>query len=248
MDVGNRNVDKVRFSSQNYCMNVLDDALEGLSRLYVAVPPLLIVALLLTLFFLTSVGESRLQRASVKESCANAGLRCIESYPDEDTVFTSKASIALFRIAQEAFTNVIKHAAATTVRVTLQVDRDQVVLRIADDGRGIPEGRFKATGAHGLVSMRHRILALAGQLDIESPPQGGTVLTAQVPATNAVVAGPLFATTEVNCKRSAGGCPKFCRLQPTEERGWTPVNNASRGHRELPPVDVNWPHSPGERP
>jgi len=67
----------------------------------------------------------------------------------------------LFRIAQEAFTNILKHAEATSVDLTLGLDGDAIVMRIADDGKGIPANRLTDIGSHGLASMRHRVRAPA---------------------------------------------------------------------------------------
>src|SRR5580692_6584758 len=82
---------------------------------------------------LDNVGLSAALRWQLKETCGNAGLKCIESYPDEELKFNAEASIALFRIAQEAFTNILKHSEATTVDVALDLDEETLLMRIADD-------------------------------------------------------------------------------------------------------------------
>jgi signal transduction histidine kinase len=135
---------------------------------------------------LDNVGLFAALRWQLKATCGGAGLNCIESYPAEEPKLTSEAGIALFRIAQEAFTNILKHAAAKTVDIALSVDPDGIVMQISDDGAGIPAGRLTATGSHGLASMRHRVRALGGRLDIRSPASGGTVLLVQIPATAAL--------------------------------------------------------------
>ena len=66
------------------------------------------------------------------------------------------------------------------------MDDETLLMRIADDGAGIPAGRFTAIASHGLASMRHRVRALGGRLDVRSPASGGTVLVVQIPITNAV--------------------------------------------------------------
>jgi signal transduction histidine kinase len=100
--------------------------------------------------------------------------------------FTSEAAIALFRIAQEAFTNIVKHSAAKSMDITLGMDGDAVVMQISDDGQGIPAGRLNAIGSHGLASMRHRVRAFGGRLDVRSPPSGGTILLVRIPAGSAL--------------------------------------------------------------
>jgi len=135
---------------------------------------------------LDDVGLFAALRWQLKETCGRAGLECIESYPDDEPKVTSEAAIALFRIAQEAFTNILKHAAATTVDITLSIHSDAIVMLISDDGKGIPAGRLTAIGSHGVASMRHRARALEGRLDIRCPASGGTTLLVQIPAVNAL--------------------------------------------------------------
>jgi signal transduction histidine kinase len=136
---------------------------------------------------LDNVGLVAALRWQLKETCGNAGLKCIESYPEDEPRFTSEASIALFRIAQEAYNNILKHSEATTVDISLDLDEETLLMRIADDGKGIPAGRFVAIASHGLASMRHRVRALGGRLDFRSPASGGTTLLAQVPLARAIV-------------------------------------------------------------
>jgi signal transduction histidine kinase len=135
---------------------------------------------------LDNVGLFAALRWQMKETCGSAGLKCIESYPDEEPKFTSEAAIALFRIAQEAFTNILKHSGAKSVDIMLNLDGDAIVMKISDDGRGIPAGRLTAIGSHGLASMRHRVRALGGRLDVRSSASGGTILLVQIPAANAL--------------------------------------------------------------
>jgi signal transduction histidine kinase len=135
---------------------------------------------------LDNVGLFAALRWQFKETCGSAALKCTESYPHDEPKFTSEAAIALFRIAQEALTNILKHAAAKSVDITLGLDGDAIVMQISDDGKGIPASRLTAIGSHGLASMRHRVRALGGLLDIRSPASGGTILLVRIPAINAL--------------------------------------------------------------
>jgi signal transduction histidine kinase len=90
---------------------------------------------------------------------------------------------ALFRIAQEAVTNAVRHAEATQVVVRLDRDGDQVVLEVSDDGQGFdPEARAISARRLGLVSMRERAAQLGGRLQIDSVLGKGTTVRAEVPA------------------------------------------------------------------
>jgi len=92
--------------------------------------------------------------------------------PDLDTT--------LFRIAQEALTNVARHAQATRVAITLERQGTDLLLRVEDDGRGLgPAGPPPRT--LGIVGMRERAERLGGELLLEARPQGGTVVRARLP-------------------------------------------------------------------
>ena len=95
-----------------------------------------------------------------------------------------EAEVALLRIAQEALTNVAKHApTATRVGLTLSYMDQQVALDVRDDGRGFdPTARVERDGGFGLVAMRQRIEALSGTLQIESEVGGGTGISACLPS------------------------------------------------------------------
>ena len=87
---------------------------------------------------------------------------------------------ALFRITQEALTNVVKHADAKTVHITFARQERFVVLTIDDDGCGFPRARVPGD-RFGLVGMRERTASVNGALDIESERGSGTRLTVEIP-------------------------------------------------------------------
>ncbi|NJP96063.1 sensor histidine kinase [Nonomuraea sp. FMUSA5-5] len=94
--------------------------------------------------------------------------------------------VALLRTAQEALANVAKHARAGRVGLTLSYMEDLVTLDVRDDGVGFETDARRAAGSggggFGLAGMRQRVQRLAGRLDIESEPGGGTAISATVPA------------------------------------------------------------------
>jgi signal transduction histidine kinase len=96
------------------------------------------------------------------------------------TRLAAKLETAVFRITQEALTNVVKHAEATTVRITFACGERSVALAIEDDGRGFvrtPE----ADSGFGLLGMRERVASVNGALDIESKRGAGTRLAVEIP-------------------------------------------------------------------
>jgi signal transduction histidine kinase len=95
-----------------------------------------------------------------------------------------EVELAIYRVAQEALTNVLKHAAASRVKVRLQLKDDDLILEVEDNGIGIAEtlveGRRREAVGVGLSGMRERIEALAGRLTIRSR-SPGTRVTASIP-------------------------------------------------------------------
>jgi NarL family two-component system sensor histidine kinase LiaS len=88
---------------------------------------------------------------------------------------------ALFRVAQEALTNVARHAYATRVIVELQATPEAVVLQVADDGKGFDPTSIPSGPTMGLQGMRERLAALGGELTVDAAPGRGTRLVANLP-------------------------------------------------------------------
>ena len=95
------------------------------------------------------------------------------------------ASMHLYRIAQEAVTNAIKHGKARHVVISLVADPETVYLKITDDGTGLPE-KLSVSGL-GLRIMAHRAGMIGGDFKIESLPGGGARVTCKLPAGGIVI-------------------------------------------------------------
>src|SRR5271170_3959640 len=130
---------------------------------------------------LDNMGLFTALRWQFKETCRRAGLKCTESIPESELKFNPDAAIGVFRIAQEALTNILKHSEARSADLVIEMEGDTFTLRITDDGKGIPSRRLATSTTHGLVSMRHRIAELGGTWQILSPGSGGTMVTAVIP-------------------------------------------------------------------
>jgi signal transduction histidine kinase len=136
---------------------------------------------------LDNMGLFTALRWQFKETCRRTGLNCTESIPELELKFNPDAAIGVFRIAQEAMVNIVKHATAKSADLTVSIDAETFILRITDDGRGIPTNRVGTSTSHGLASMRHRIAGLGGVWEVQSPPAGGTVVTARIPLNRMLV-------------------------------------------------------------
>ncbi|MEV4155928.1 sensor histidine kinase [Nocardia salmonicida] len=117
-----------------------------------------------------------------RETSDSLTVRChIEGTPGQ---LPQRVEATLLRIAQGALANVREHAAATTATITLTNLDDQVVLDVADDGRGFdPDAQADPARhrGHGLPAIRARVRQLGGTCTVESAPGDGTVLSAAVP-------------------------------------------------------------------
>ncbi|WP_236241716.1 sensor histidine kinase [Streptomyces sp. CC228A] len=107
----------------------------------------------------------------------------IEGAAGPGTLLPAPVASALLRIAQGALANVREHAGAATAALTLTYLDDQVVLDVADDGRGFAPAAAPARDGrgHGLPALRARAASLGGTLAVESAPGEGTVLSAAIP-------------------------------------------------------------------
>jgi signal transduction histidine kinase len=92
------------------------------------------------------------------------------------------AAVTLFRIFMEALTNILRHARATSVAVSLEWRGERILLRVRDNGVGIAGARVRAPGTLGLVGMRERAELARGRVSIGALASGGTLVSALVPA------------------------------------------------------------------
>ena len=117
----------------------------------------------------------------VERSFDQGQMRVTLSLREPNPPLDEAASIALFRIAQESLTNIVKYAQAKSVHVSLRTDAHSQVLVIADDGIGFEPGAVDPRTHFGLAGMRERLWPLQGELDIDSAPGEGTRLTVTLP-------------------------------------------------------------------
>ena len=139
-----------------------------------------------------AAGFASAARWYVEGFAQRSGVEVRLDVPDDLGRFPDDVELALFRVLQEALTNVHRHSGASEAHVQVwrneckEGDGGQVVLDIKDNGRGIPEdllGHFHATGAGmgvGLTGIRERAWELGGKLEVESG-TSGTVLRVAIP-------------------------------------------------------------------
>jgi signal transduction histidine kinase len=125
-------------------------------------------------------------RSLVADCNERGGIRIALIAPAALPPLSKEAELALFRALQEALSNVLRHAGASTVDVGISVSRDGVLLEVRDDGRGLPAQvspeRLEQEGHMGLAGMRERIGALGGSVRLRGEPGAGALLEVLVPA------------------------------------------------------------------
>ena len=109
------------------------------------------------------------------------GIRCETAILPTDGVIVDELATALFRIVQEALTNVLRHAGATRVDIELGMKSGCVALEINDDGSGITEAGTMGPASLGILGMRERASALGGVVEVAPRAGGGTRVAAWFP-------------------------------------------------------------------
>jgi PAS domain S-box-containing protein len=112
---------------------------------------------------------------------ARTGIQCQLTVRQADLQLDRDRATAVFRIFQEALTNVARHANATRVTARLKIVANVLVLEVEDNGTGIAERDLSSPTAFGLIGMRERALLLGGEVRIRGKPARGTIVTAKIP-------------------------------------------------------------------
>ena len=121
-------------------------------------------------------------RFLLSQEFAPRGLEVALHVAGEVRPLSGLIDTALFRVAQESLNNVSRHANVRQAEVEVQFDRDRVVLRICDQGRGFnPDQPFHPPRGWGLAGMRERVESLGGQLRLQSTDSHGTIVEAVIP-------------------------------------------------------------------
>jgi two-component system sensor histidine kinase UhpB len=103
----------------------------------------------------------------------------VDRYLEQRLPLAGEEELVIYRVAQEALTNVARHAQATRVDVRLERHDDQIVLTVRDNGRGLEPGALPSS--YGIRGMRERAMLIGAQLVIERPPGGGTQVQLFIP-------------------------------------------------------------------
>lgn len=116
-----------------------------------------------------------------QEFQTRTGIAVETNVVEEELALNHAQATALYRIFQETLTNVARHAHATRVHAKLAIEREQLVMEIADNGRGFDAQEVRGKRSLGLLGMRERAEMVQGTLEIRGAPGKGTTIVARVP-------------------------------------------------------------------
>jgi signal transduction histidine kinase len=106
------------------------------------------------------------------------------SLPSNEINIDKEKSTVIFRIFQEAVTNVIRHASASHVYISLNLNHPKLILEVRDNGSGISGEKIINPRSLGIIGMRERALAVGGEVNIEGIPTKGTNVKVEIPFVN----------------------------------------------------------------
>jgi two-component system, NarL family, sensor histidine kinase UhpB len=109
------------------------------------------------------------------------GIRCTAEVPAAPVVLDPKRSIAMYRIVQEALTNVARHAKASQVKIALRAFEDYLVLEVTDNGKGMNQRVSRQGRSLGLLGMKERVTSLGGSQHIVTSQGCGTRIASWIP-------------------------------------------------------------------
>jgi len=155
----------------NQVSNLLDNTIKTTRKIMTGLRPEV----------LEMVGFTEAARLYALEFEDRYHVKCVFKSTISDLKINSQQSVALFRILQEALSNVVKHAKATTAKVNLSFKDDKIIMKITDNGIGL-DGNLKIKhDSYGLIGMRERVFLLDGELTISGQLDEGTCVLVEMP-------------------------------------------------------------------
>ena len=152
-------------------LEMLDDTVASVRRIAADLRPLM----------LDDLGLNAAIRWLVRDAAKRMGIEVTVQLGEGDPPLGKSASIAVYRMVQEALTNVARHARATEVEIQMRQRNDEVVLSVRDNGVGFPKLPAQREGSFGLMGIRERAYMLGGHLHVDNPPGGGGRVTVHLP-------------------------------------------------------------------
>jgi len=150
---------------------LLDMAIESIERIITALRP----------GILDDLGLAEAIEWQAGDFQSRTRVKCRVNLDLSDTVFEKEHSTAIFRIVQEALTNVARHANATMVSINLKEKAGELMLVVKDNEKGIPKKEISRPKSFGLMGIRERAHVLGGKAKIKATRNKGTTVTVIIP-------------------------------------------------------------------
>jgi PAS domain S-box-containing protein len=122
----------------------------------------------------------------LEEFQERTGIKCEISISPEDIALSREISTTIFRVFQETLTNIVRHAKAKRVRVSLKERKGEVILQVRDDGKGITKSQVSSPKSIGLMGIRERLGFLGGNVKFSGTKDKGTAVTVTIPVGSSV--------------------------------------------------------------
>ncbi len=120
-------------------------------------------------------------QAHIRNSFENQAIRTSFDAGAVDQLLNEDGKLILYRVVQEALTNVLRHSGAATVNIAVHAEGSEVVAVVEDDGEGFDDRRVGEGAGLGLLGMKERAVSVGGSVRVESTPGGGTLVRLSIP-------------------------------------------------------------------
>ncbi len=151
--------------------HLVDATIDSVHRISTELRPIL----------LDDLGLIAAMEWQVQEFQGRTGVQCVARLDCEDNSVEKDLATTLFRVFQEALTNVARHAEATRIEVRLARKGDELYLQVSDNGKGITAKQIGDPNSFGIVGIRERVNMWGGSVSITGKPGKGTILKVRIP-------------------------------------------------------------------
>ncbi len=152
-------------------LTMLDETLASVRRISADLRPLM----------LDDLGLNAAIEWLARDAARRMGIEITLHLEEHESTVDDRLATAIFRMVQEALTNVARHSRATDVQIGLRRSGGELVLVVEDNGVGYPERSMQRGGSFGLLGLRERAGMFGGRLEIGNPPGSGARLTIRLP-------------------------------------------------------------------
>jgi PAS domain S-box-containing protein len=170
--------DKKRSDKIESIVKRIDDTIQSVKKICTRLRPTI----------LDHFGLSAAIEWQMEEFISLTGIKVTASFEPKEIILDQDLSTAVFRIFQEAMTNIARHANATEVSVRLQLEDGKMLLEVKDNGRGITKKLLSDPASFGIMGMRERVNYFGGDVTINGIKNKGTTLIVSIPLGNKEVA------------------------------------------------------------